>query len=64
MGLVDGLTALAVIVGFFYIIAAQVLKKNPQAFDKIQQYFSSKQKPPEDLRDKMQQIYPEKRMGL
>ena len=64
MGLIDGLTALGVIVGFIYIIAAQILKKNPLAFDRIKQYFTSTPKPPEDLRNKMEQIYPEKRMGL
>ncbi len=64
MGLIDGLTALAVIVIFFYIIAAQILKKNPQAFDKIKQYFTSTPKPPEELKDRTEQIYLEKRMGL
>ncbi len=64
MGIVDGLTALGVIIGFLYIIAAQLSKKNPQAFDKIKQYFTSTPKPPEILRDRMEQIYPEKRMGL
>ena len=64
MGLIDGLTALGVIVGFLYIIFVQILKKNPQAFDKIQQYFTSTPKPPEELKDRMEQIYPEKRMGL
>ncbi len=64
MGLIDGLTALGVIVGFLYIIAAQVLKKNPQAFDRIKQYFSTTPTPPEELKDRMEQIYLEKRMGL
>ena len=64
MGLIDGLTALGVIVGFIYIIAAQILKKNPQAFDKIKQYFTSIPKPPEELKDRTEQIYLEKRMGL
>lgn len=64
MGLIDGLTALAVIVGFGYIIVAQILKKNPRAFDGIKQYLSKTPEPPEDLRDKTEQIFPEKRMGL
>lgn len=64
MGLIDGLTALGVIVAFLYIIVSQITKKNPQAFNKIKQYFLEKPEPPEDLKDKMEQIYPEKRMGL
>lgn len=64
MGLIDGLTALAVMVGFGYIIVAQILKKNPQAFDRIKKYFSKTPEPPEELKDRMEQIYLEKRMGL
>ncbi len=64
MGLIDGLTALGVIIAFLYIIAAQISKKNPQAFDKIQQYFTSTPKPPEELKDRTEQIYLEKRIGL
>ncbi len=64
MGLIDGLTALGVIVGFIYIIVAQILKKNPRAFDSIKQYISKTPEPSEVPRDKMEQIYLEKRMGL
>ncbi len=64
MGLVEGLTALGVIIGFLYIIFVQISKKNPQALDKIKGYFLEKPKQPEELKDRMEQIYPEKRMGL
>ena len=64
MGLIEGLTVLGVLFGFGYIILAQMTKKNPELLDKFKQYFTSKSKPPEDLRDRMEQIYPEKRMGL
>ncbi|KKN65820.1 hypothetical protein LCGC14_0477560 [marine sediment metagenome] len=64
MGIVDGLTALAVIIGFLYIILAQMTKKNPELLDKLKKYFTSTPKPQEEVRDRMEQIYPEKRMGL
>ncbi len=64
MGITEGLTALGVIAGFIYIIFAQITKKNPHGLDKMKKYFSKKQKPPEELGDRMEQIYPEKRFGL
>ena len=64
MGVIDGLTALGVIVVFVFIIISQVLKKNPRALDGIKGWIKGTPKQPEELKDKMEQIYPEKRMGL
>ena len=64
MGITEGLTVLAVIGGFVYIIFAQLTKKNPHALDNMKKYFEKKPKPEEELGERMEQIYLEKRFGL
>lgn len=60
MGLVEVITALAVIGGFVWIIIGQLNKKNPGFIDKMKDLFKDKKKQiPLELQ--RQQIYPEKR---
>lgn len=62
MTLIDGLVALGVILGFFYIIYTSMAKKNPQMIDKTKEWFENK--PKEKIKeplDKMLQVYDEKR---
>ena len=64
MGLIEFITAVGAIGGVVYILLAQMLKKDPHKFDRMKKWMSSTPKPPEDLKERMEQIYPEKRMGL
>ncbi len=64
MTLMQGLTAVGAIVGVAWIIFIKVMGKNPQAMEKLKEWFRDKKPNPFENKDFSQQIYQEKRMGI
>ena len=65
MGITDGLVVLAILGGFGFMIYAQLAKKNPKINEWVQKQFGeglfSKTKEDSSLKDKVQQVYDERR---
>jgi uncharacterized membrane protein YgaE (UPF0421/DUF939 family) len=66
MTLVDGLIVLAILVAFVFLIITQIRKKNPKTSENIKSWFSEKPKilNTENIKGKMEQIYPQRRWGV
>lgn len=60
MTLVDGLVVLAIFGSFVFLILSKLNEKNPRRVQWIYDLFRTK-KSNQNLKDKLQQIYPEKR---
>lgn len=61
MGIVDGLTVLAVLAAFGWLILARLNRKNPEAMKKTIGWFKSSEKPKIPVSDEWRQKYEEKR---
>lgn len=63
MAIIDGLVAAGVLLGFLYIIYAKLIQKNPAIKDKVRGLWDGldKTKKKEDIKDKMQQTYDDRR---
>lgn len=65
MTLMDGIIVLGIFAAFGFMILSHMRKKNPNLMEGIKNWF--REKPPiikEEIKEKMQQIYPEKRLGM
>ena len=65
MTLMDGIIVIGIFAAFGFMILSHMRKKNPNLLDGIKNWFGGK--PPiikEEGKEKMQQIYPEKRLGM
>ncbi len=60
----QALTALIAIIGVGWIIFIKIMGKNPQALEKMKEWFRNKKAFPIQGEDYKQQIYQEKRMGI
>jgi len=65
MTLMDGVIVIGIFAAFGFMILSHMRKKNPKLMEGIRNWF--REKPPiikEESKEKMQQIYPEKRLGM
>lgn len=61
MTIIEGLTAIGVLGGFFWMILAQLAAKNPKVDEWLKSMWASKPKTPITEGEYFQQIHPEKR---
>lgn len=66
MTLMDGIIVLGIFAAFGFMILSHMRKKNPNLMEGIKNWFREKPIPinKEGTKEKMQQIYPEKRLGM